>query len=92
MVRVSQGAGAGLDSVPTFSGGTVWIGGSHTMDCADPATGQVLASAIIPTDHSVVEYFGSVTITGGHAYAYYLNNQAQLSGVAALTPPAACSG
>jgi hypothetical protein len=92
MVRVSQGAGAGLDSVPTFSDGTVWIGGSHTLDCADPATGQVLASAAIPTDHSVVEYFGSVTITGGHAYAYYLNNQAQQSGVAALTPPAACSG
>jgi YVTN family beta-propeller protein len=92
IVRVSEGAGAGLDSVPTFSGGTVWIGGSHTLVCADPATGQVLASATIPTDHSVVEYFGSVTITGGHAYAYYLNQAAQQSGVAALTPPASCSG
>jgi hypothetical protein len=40
----------------------------------------------------VVEYFGSVTVAGGHAYAYYLNQAAQQSGVAALTPPAACSG
>jgi YVTN family beta-propeller protein len=92
MVRVGQGAGAGLESVPTFSGGAVWIGGSHALVCADPATGQVLASATIPTDHSVVEYFGSVTVAGGHAYAYYLNQAAQQSGVAALTPPAACSG
>ena len=38
-------------------------------------TGQVLASAAIPTDGGVVEYFGSVTVTGGHTYAYYLNQQ-----------------
>jgi hypothetical protein len=92
MVRVSQGAGAGLDSVPSFSGGTVWIGGSHTLVCADPATGRARASATIPTDGGVVEYFGSVTVTGGRAYAYYQNQRAQQAGVVTLTPPAACSG
>ncbi len=91
MVRVSQGAGGGLDSVPSLSGGAVWIGGSHTLVCADPATGRVRASAAIPTDNSVVEYFGSVTVTGGHAYAYYQDQRAQQFGVAALTPPSACS-
>ncbi len=55
-------------------------------------TGQVLASATIPTDSGAVEYFGSVTVTAGRAYAYYLNLRAQQSGVATLTPPAACSG
>ncbi len=92
MVRVSQGAGAGLDSVPSFSGGTVWIGGSHTLECADPATGRERASAAIPTDGGVVEYFGSVTVTAGRAYAYYQDQRSQQSGVVTLTPPAACSG
>jgi hypothetical protein len=92
IVLVSQGAGAGLDSVPTFSGGTIWIGGSHTLECASPATGQVLASVAIPTDAGVVEYFGSVTVTGDRAYAYYQNQRAQQFGVATITPPNACSG
>jgi hypothetical protein len=93
VVMVSQGAGAGLDSVPTFSGGAVWIGGSHTLACADPATGQVLASTAIPTDNSIVESFGSVTVmSSGRTYALYQSQAAQQSGVATLTPPAACSG
>jgi hypothetical protein len=92
MVRLGAGAGGGLDSIPSYSGGTVWIGGSHTLVCANPATGQVLKSVTIPTDDSVVEYFGSVTITGGRAYAYYLNVRSQQAGVVALTPPGACSG
>jgi len=93
VVRVSQGPGAGLDSVPTSSGGAVWIGGSQKLVCANPATGQVMASTAIPTDNGVVEYFGNVTVAGnGRTYALYQNQAAQQSGVAALTPPAACSG
>ena len=60
--------------------------------CADAGTGKVRASAATPTDHSAVEYFGSVTYAGGHAYSYYLDDGARQSGVASLTPPAACSG
>jgi len=38
-------------------------------------------------------YFGSVTVPGsGRVYALYQNLAAQQSGVATLTPPAACSG
>lgn len=92
IVRISQGAGGGLDSVPAFSGGAVWIGGSHTLECASPDTGQKLASVAIPTDGGVLEYFSSVAVTGGRAYAYYQNQRAQQSGVASLTPPSACSG
>jgi hypothetical protein len=93
VVRVSQGAGAGLDSVPTFSGGAVWIGGSQKLVCANPATGRELASTVIPTDNKVIEYFGSVTVAGnGRTYALYQNQAAQQSGVVTLTPPAACSG
>jgi hypothetical protein len=88
--RVTEGAGAGLDSLPSYSGGTVWIGGSHTLACASPATGKVRASAVIPTDGGVVEYFSSVTVSGGRAYSYYENQRAQQFGVARLTPPAAC--
>jgi hypothetical protein len=90
--RVTQGAGGGLYSLPVVADGTVWIGGTHTLACADPGTGKVRASAAIPADHSSVEYFGSVTYAGGHAYSYYLDAGAQQSGVASLTPPAACSG
>ncbi|HEU5389364.1 MAG TPA: hypothetical protein VFV73_26040 [Streptosporangiaceae bacterium] len=91
--RVTQGAGGGLASLPSVSGGAVWIGGSHELICASPATGKALARTTIPADHSVVEYFGSVTVLGnGHAYALYSDEHAQLAGVAQLTPPAACSG
>jgi len=91
--RVTQGAGGGLASLPSVSGGAVWIGGSHELICASPATGKALARTAIPADHSVVEYFGSVTVLGnGHAYALYSDEHAQLAGVAQLTPPAACSG
>ena len=91
--RVSQGAGAGLDSLPTSSGGAVWIGGTHELVCASPATGKAMARTIIPADHSIVEHFGSVTVLGGgRAYALYQDQAAHLSGVAALTPPRACSG
>ena len=93
VIRVSQGAGAGLDSVPTFSGNAVWIGGSQKLTCANPATGQVMASTAIPSDNGVVEYFGGVTVAGnGRTYVLYQNQAAQQSGVATLTPPAACSG
>jgi hypothetical protein len=92
VIRVSQGPGAGLDSVPTFSGGAVWIGGSQKLACANPATGQVMASTAIPGDNGIVEYFGGVTVAGGRTYALYQNQAAQEFGVATLTPPAACSG
>jgi len=90
--RVTQGAGGGLYSLPVVAGGTVWIGGTHTLACADPGTGKVRASAAVPADHGAVEYFGSVTYAGGRAYSYHLDDGAHQSGVATLTPPAACSG
>ena len=91
--RVSQGAGAGFSSVPVYSGGVVWVGGSHELICASPSTGRALARTSIPTDHSVVEYFDSATVlSSGRAYALYQDNAAHLAGVASLTPPAACSG
>ena len=91
--RVSQGAGGGLASLPSYSGGVVWVGGTQELACASPATGHVLASTPIPTDHGAVEYFDSPTVlSSGHAYTLYQDQGAQLAGVASLTPPAACSG
>ena len=79
--------------MPTFSGGAVWIGGGQRLACANPATGQVMASTAIPTTNDgVVEYFGSVTVAGnGRTYALYQNQAAQQFGVATLHPPAASS-
>jgi hypothetical protein len=91
-VRVGQGAGGGFGSVPSYSGGVVWIGGTGDLVCASPATGKVLAAAAVPTDHGVVEYFGSPVLAGDHAYAAYADSQSSLTGLARLTPPAACSG
>jgi hypothetical protein len=91
--RVTQGAGGGLYSLPSLSDGVVWIGGSHELICASPATGKALARTTIPADHSVVEYFGSPAALGnGHAYALYTDEHAQLAGIAQLTPPQACTG
>jgi len=91
--RVSQGAGGGLVSLPSYSGGVVWVGGTHELVCASPATGHALARTSIPADHNSAEYFDSpVVLSSGHAYALYQDEAAQLAGVASLTPPAACSG
>jgi hypothetical protein len=91
--RASQGAGGGYASLPVASGGAVWIGGSHELVCASPATGKALARTTIPADQGVVEYFSSPTVlSNGHAYSLYQDEHAQLSGVAQLTPPSACSG
>jgi hypothetical protein len=91
-VRIGQGAGAGFASVPIYNGGVVWVGGSHTLTCANPANGQVLDTATVPTDHSVVEYFGSPAVVGGRAYSSYTDDASQLSGLVRMTPPAACFG
>jgi hypothetical protein len=88
--RVGQGAGGGLASVPSLSGGTIWIGGGQTLLCADPSTGQVLASATLPTDHGAAEYFSSAAVVGGRAFAYYQDQASQRSGVVQLSPPAEC--
>jgi hypothetical protein len=91
--RVSLGAGGGLASLPSFSGGAVWIGGTHELVCASPVTGRAIVRTTIPSDQGIVRYFGSVTVLGsGRAYALYQDQRANLSGVAALTPPRACSG
>ena len=90
--RVTQGAGGGLASVPSLSGDRIWIGGGQTLVCADPSTGQVLASATLPTDHGTLEYFSSAAVAGGRAYAYYQDEQAQRSGIVEMTLPAACAG
>jgi hypothetical protein len=90
--RVGPGAGGGLGSFPTLSGGIVWVGGTHTLACANPSTGQVLATAAIPADNGAVEYFGTVATAGGHAYAEYQNQAAQQFGLARMTPPVMCGG
>lgn len=91
--RVGQGAGGGLASLPSYSGGVVWVGGTHELVCASPATGHAMARTPIPTDHGAVEYFDSVTVlSSGHAYALYQDSAAQLGGLASLTPPRGCTG
>jgi hypothetical protein len=91
-VRAGGGGGGGLYSIPTLSGGTVWISGSRTLVCASPATGAPLSTARVPTDHNITENFGSIAMVGGHVYAYYQNPQAQQFGLARMTPPPACTG
>jgi hypothetical protein len=90
--RIGAGAGAGFASVPSYSAGVVWIGGSHTLTCASPFDGHALDSVTLPTDHEVVEYFGSPAVLGQQAYSVYQDNASQLSGLARMSPPSACSG
>ena len=67
LVHVGDATGANGYSVPSYSGGTVWIGGSQTLVCASPATGKVLATASIPRDNGAAEYLGGVAASGGRA-------------------------
>jgi hypothetical protein len=89
--RVGQVGGAGLASVPVYSGGRIWIGGGQTLVCADPSTGQILSTATLPTDHGALEYFSSAEVIGAHTYAYYQDDAAQRTGIVQMTPPAACA-
>jgi outer membrane protein assembly factor BamB len=91
--RVGQGATSALDSMPVYSGGVVWVGGTRELICASPATGQAKASTAIPADQDAAEYFGSVTVLGsGRAYALYADLGSHHGGLATLTPPQACTG
>jgi sugar lactone lactonase YvrE len=91
-VQVGRGAGGGSSSFPSYSGGVVWVGGTGDVVCASPATGQVLAQADIPADHGVAQYFASPVVSGGQAYSYYQTGASQQTGLARMTPPAACTG
>jgi hypothetical protein len=91
-VQVGRGAGGGLGSYPSYSGGVVWVGGTGNVVCASPATGQVLAQADIPADHGVARYFASPVVSGGQTYSYYQTDASQQAGLARMTPPTACSG
>jgi hypothetical protein len=87
---VTNGAAGGLDSVPTYVNGVVWVGGNASLECLDPASGKVRDSSPIPSDNGVPEHFGSVTVAGGHAYTTFQDQHAQQDGVAAVIPPMAC--
>jgi len=91
-VQVGRGAGGGWSSFPSYSGGVVWVGGTGDVVCASPATGQVLAKADIPADHGVAQYLASPVVSGGQAYSYYQTDASQQTGLARMTPPAACTG
>ena len=90
--RVSQGAGAGFSSVPVYSGGVVWVGGSHELICASPATGHALARTFIPTDHSVAGVLRQRHRAEQRPrHALYQDNAAHLvCGGQPPNPPAAC--
>jgi hypothetical protein len=92
-VTVGGGGGGGLAADVAISGGIAWLGGSHAISCADPATGHVRASAVIPPDHGDVAYVGAVTRVGGRAFAVYLDpSRPAAQGLVRLSPPAACAG
>jgi PQQ-like domain len=91
-VQVGRGAGGGWTSFPSYSGGVVYVGGTGDVVCASPATGQVLAQADVPADHGVAQYFASPVVSGGQAYSYYQTDASQQTGLARMTPPAACTG
>ena len=87
MVRLGVGTGAGLDSVPTDSGGDRLDRRLAHAGVRDPVTGQVLARAPpSPPTGGLVSDYGNVTITDGRAYAYYQDQRARKAGVAILSP------
>ena len=88
---ITSGANGGLDSVPTYVNGVVWIAGTQALECLDPSTGQVRGQTAIPADASIPEHFGSIAFAGGQAFATYQDDHAQLVGVAAVTPPSTCA-
>ncbi len=89
---ITGGEDGGLDSVPTYANGVVWVGGTRSLQCLNPSTGRTLASVTIPADGGVPEHFGSVAFASGHIYANYQDLHSQLEGIAAVTPPSACAG
>ncbi|HEY6296201.1 MAG TPA: hypothetical protein VIX15_11100 [Streptosporangiaceae bacterium] len=89
--RVGRSGGAGLASVPVYSGGLIWIGGGQTLVCANPSTGQILSTATLPTDHGSLEYFSSAAVIGTRTYAYYQDDASQRTGIVQMTPPTACA-
>jgi hypothetical protein len=90
---VGQGAGGGWDVYPSYSGGVVWVGGTGALVCASPTTGQVLARTEIPADQGSAQFLSSPVVADGQGYSSYQTNvPGQISGLARVTPPTACTG
>jgi sugar lactone lactonase YvrE len=88
---ITAGENGGLDSVPVYANGVVWVGGTQRLECLDPVSGKILAGNAIPADTGIPEHFGSIAFAGGQAFATFQDPHSQLAGVAAVTSPSACA-
>jgi hypothetical protein len=84
----SGGGGFGVDS--TVQDGVVWIGGSTTLACADPATGRIRARARVPSPQHDAANINFLVVAGHRLFGYYLADAGPTSLLIQLTPPAAC--
>jgi hypothetical protein len=86
--RVVASGGGGLPTTVTLSGGTVWIGGSATVACADPATGTIRSQTAVATQEGQPRYLGTIARVAGHWIASYQSGDA--AGIATFEPPTQC--
>jgi sugar lactone lactonase YvrE len=88
---ITAGFAGGQASAPSYADGVVWVGGTQRLECLNPDTGQVLASAVIMSDNGVPVQYGNVAAAAGRPYAIYQNDRTQTAGAVSLTPPPACA-
>lgn len=88
---ITAGENGGLDSVPVYANGVVWVGGTLRLECLNASSGKVLWGSAIPADAGIPDHFGSIAFAGGQAFATFQDLHSQLVGVAAVTPPSACA-
>lgn len=80
---------AGFSTRPplvSLAGNVVWLTGPAGIACADPRTGRIRAS-----DHAAGDVLRDVVQVGPRWFALYDNETTDQSGLASISPPAACT-
>lgn len=86
--RTLTSGGGGVDPVVTVSAGVAWAGGSDTLACVDPATGQIRAHVNIGGNKAAIS---GLTALNGKLYAVYHGlNAGPREALIEMTPPKAC--
>jgi hypothetical protein len=89
-VRVAS-AGANPGASVSVALGAVWLGGPGRISCADPVTGRIRASAVIPSDRGGAVDISDVSYAGTRVFAAYYDTYSSVGGVVRIQPPKACT-
>lgn len=85
-IPINDGGG-GFSPIPTAAGTSIFTGGTNTVTCSNPATGNTRATTVLP--HQTAVFYTGIVEVHGQFFTGYLADTA--TGIARITPPTHCT-